>query len=101
MLPDKAKVKESLKNVVDPEIGLNIVDLGLVYYIEISDDGKVKIEMTMTSPMCPAADVILENTKHFAGLAEGVTSVDIVLVWDPPWDPKMMSEEGRAQMDFM
>ena len=101
MIPDKAKIKDALKNVVDPEIGMNIVDLGLIYYIEISDNGKIKIEMTMTSPMCPAADIILENTKHFAGLAEGVTGVEIVLVWDPPWGPEKMTEEGKAQMDFM
>ncbi|MBI4018696.1 MAG: DUF59 domain-containing protein [Candidatus Aenigmarchaeota archaeon] len=101
MIPDKDKIKEALKNVVDPEIGLNIVDLGLIYYIEIADDGKVKIEMTMTSPMCPAADIILENTKHFAKTVEGVNGIEIVLVWDPPWGPEKMSEEGKAQMDFM
>ena len=101
MIPDKEKIKKALKNVVDPEIGLNIVDLGLIYYIEISDDGKVRIEMTMTSPMCPAADMILENTKHFARTAEGVTAVEIALGWAPPWDPEKMSEEGKAQMDFM
>lgn len=98
---EKEKIKEALKNVIDPEIGLNIIDLGLVYYIEIFDSGVVRIEMTMTSPMCPATDQIMENTKHFAKTVEGVTDVEITLLWDPPWDPDKMTEEGKAQLDFM
>ena len=101
MMPSKEKITEALKNVTDPEIGINIVDLGLVYYMEISDNGAVRIEMTMTSPMCPAANEIIENTKTFAKGVDGVTSVEIVLVWDPPWGMERMTEEGKALLDFM
>jgi metal-sulfur cluster biosynthetic enzyme len=97
---DKEKVKEALKNVTDPEIGMNIVDLGLVYYIE-EEAGKLKIEMTMTSPMCPATEEIVENSKQFAKTVNGVKEVEIQLVWDPPWDPDKMTDEGKAQLDFM
>ncbi|MBI4014682.1 MAG: DUF59 domain-containing protein [Candidatus Aenigmarchaeota archaeon] len=101
MIPSKEKITEALKSVTDPEIGINIVDLGLVYYMEISDNGAVRIEMTMTSPMCPAADEIIENTKTFAKTVEGVTSVEVVLIWDPPWGMERMTKEGKALLDFM
>ena len=96
----KEEVKEALKNVTDPEIGMNIVDLGLLYFIEI-EDGNVKIEMTMTSPMCPATQEIMDNAKNFVEKLDKVKKVEIQLIWDPPWDPDKMTEEGKAQLDFM
>lgn len=93
-MPDKEKIIEALKEVYDPEIPINIVDLGLIYGVEIQD-GKVKIKMTLTAPGCPLAASIAEAVKYRVMDVEGVESVDVELVWDPPWNPSMISEEGK------
>jgi metal-sulfur cluster biosynthetic enzyme len=96
-------VREALKQVIDPELFVNIIDLGLVYVVDIQppgDDGKspVKIEMTMTSPACPAGPQLIQNSKQVVGGLEGVSEVEIKLVMIPPWTPDRMTEDARDQL---
>ena len=91
-------IREALRHVVDPEIGVNIVDLGLVYRIEV-EGGRVRIAMTMTSPTCPLADYLKDLvTSAIQQHVPDVLDVDISLEWEPPWDPDMMSDEARRQL---
>ena len=96
------KVREALKQVIDPELFVNIVDLGLIYEIKIAekDDGKsnVEVEMTMTSPACPAGPQLLGQSKDFVGRLEEVDEVDVKLVMDPPWTPDRMTEDAKDQL---
>ncbi len=96
------KIRESLKQVVDPELFVNIVDLGLIYEVKIDEtpEGKsnVAVEMTMTSPACPAAPQILGQSKDVVSRLEGVGEVDIRLVMQPPWTPDRMTEDARDQL---
>lgn len=95
-------VREELKKVIDPELFVNIVDLGLIYEIKIdeTDEGKsnVAINMTMTSPACPAGPQLLGQSKDFVGRIEGVGEVDVRLVMDPPWTPDRMTDDARDQL---
>lgn len=96
-------VREALKQVIDPELFVNIIDLGLVYVVDIQpagEDGKapVKIEMTMTSPACPAGPQLIQNSKQVVGAMEGVSDVEIKLVMIPPWTPDRMTEDARDQL---
>ena len=98
-------VRSALKNVFDPEIGLNIVDLGLVYNIDVEDGGKgVNVDMTLTTPACPAGPMILDNAKNeIAGLKDvypQLEDVNINLVWTPFWNPSMMSEDAREELGY-
>lgn len=87
-------VIRAIEPVLDPDVGLSIVGLGLVYGAEIMDDGKsVKVLMTLTSPACPAAPMILSQTKTAVEALEGVEEVTIDLVWEPPWDPRTMATD--------
>jgi metal-sulfur cluster biosynthetic enzyme len=88
-------VLEQLRQVIDPEIGCNIVDLGLVYSIAI-DGAKVRATMTLTTPGCPMHESIRQGAESALLLLEGVTDAEVVLVWDPPWHPSMMTDVGRA-----
>jgi metal-sulfur cluster biosynthetic enzyme len=94
--------REALKQVIDPELFINIIDLGLVYLVTIADteDGKqrVSVEMTMTSPACPAGPQLLQQSKNALGQLEGVGDVEIKLVMTPPWTPDRMTEEARDQL---
>jgi len=92
-LPTKEQIIEVLKPIHDPEIRIGIVDLGLVYDIIISDDGVVKVKMTLTTPACPYGDMLLAMVHREVEQLEGVTKVEVVLVWDPPWDPKGMCSD--------
>jgi metal-sulfur cluster biosynthetic enzyme len=96
------RIREALKNVVDPELFVNIIDLGLVYDVKIGDevDGKsnVAIEMTMTSPACPAGPQLLSQSQDAVRRLEGVGDVDVKLVMEPPWTPDRMTEEARDQL---
>ena len=96
------KVREALKQVIDPELFVNIVDLGLIYDVKIAeaDEGKsnVDVEMTMTSPACPAGPQLLGQSKQVVGNLEGVGEVDVRLVMDPPWTPDRMTEDARDQL---
>jgi len=92
-------IREALLHVVDPEIGVNIVDLGLVYRIEV-EGGRSRITMTMTSPTCPLADYLKDLvTSAIRQHVPDVVDVDINFEWEPPWDPDMMSDEARRQLD--
>jgi metal-sulfur cluster biosynthetic enzyme len=95
-------VREALKQVIDPELFVNIVDLGLIYEIKIAEteDGKsnVDVEMTMTSPACPAGPQLLGQSKQFVSGLENVGEVDVRLVMHPPWTPDRMTEDARDQL---
>ncbi len=94
------QVVNALKGCVDPEIGLNIVDLGLIQGIDIEESGNVKVRLTMTSPMCPVTSVILADAQLRLEHLEGIGTVDMDLVWDPAWSPEMISEEARMSMNI-
>ncbi len=94
----KEKVMEALKAVIDPEIGLDVVSLGLVYEVNISEEGDVDVKMTMTTPGCPLVGMITEDAKNILENLEGVKSVNVELVWDPPWTPDMIEPEVRARL---
>lgn len=93
----KEKVYEALKKVIDPEIGFNIVDLGLVYDVSV-DGGKVKISMTLSSPSCPLSGTILSWVESAVRNIEGVEDVDIELVWEPKWSIEMASDEVKKAL---
>ena len=86
------KIVAMLKTVYDPEIPVNVYDLGLIYKIDVSDNGEVALDMTLTAPNCPAADFIMEDIRQKVESVEGVTSATINLVFEPEWDKDMMSE---------
>jgi metal-sulfur cluster biosynthetic enzyme len=93
--------REALKQVIDPELFVNIVDLGLVYTVtvtEAEEKSNVSIEMTMTSPACPAGPQLLQNSKDALGRLEGVGTVEVKLVMTPPWTPDRMTEDARDQL---
>ena len=94
------RIVDVLKTVYDPEIPVNIWDLGMIYKIDVKDDGNVEVDMTFTAPNCPAADFILEDVRTKVESVEGVTSADINLVFEPAWDQSMMSEEARVELGF-
>jgi len=89
-------VRKALRAVKDPELNLNIIDLGLVYDIEVGGEGDVQVRMTLTSPGCPAGAEILQGVKEVAADLEGVRSVDVELVWEPYWTPERMDPRVRA-----
>ena len=89
-----------LRTVFDPEIPVNIYDLGLIYRIELKEDGVLEIDMTFTAPSCPAADFILEDVRQKVESVEGVSSADVQMVFEPAWDQSMMSEEARVELGF-
>jgi len=94
-----AAVREALRHVIDPEIGINIVDLGLVYDIDIQD-ARARVTMTMTSPACPLGDYLKDlSDSTIRQRVPGVQEVEIVLVWEPPWNPDMMAEEVRRRLE--
>lgn len=90
-----------LKTVYDPEIPVNIYDLGLIYKVDLQDDGDVSIDMTLTAPNCPAADFIMEDVRQKVDSVEGVNSSVINLVFEPEWDKDMMSEEAKLELGFL
>lgn len=90
-----------LKTVYDPEIPVNIYDLGLIYKIDLNEDGHLTIDMTLTAPNCPAVDFIVEDVRMKTASVEGVKSVDVEIVFDPPWDKDMMSEEAQLELGFL
>ena len=92
------RIVDVLKTVYDPEIPVNIYDLGLIYKIDVSDDGTVDIDMTFTAPTCPAADFILEDVRQKVDNLDGVKSATVNLVFEPAWDQSMLSEEARSEL---
>lgn len=93
----KTAILKALKNVMDPELGMNIVDLGFIYGVKIKG-GNVHIKMTMTTPMCPLLSSILEDAKNNVSMLKGVKNVEIELVWKPRWTPKKISPEARKTL---
>lgn len=91
-------IVEALKTVYDPEIPVNIYELGLIYDIDIQEDGAVKVKMTLTAPGCPVAGSLPGEVQAKVAGAPGVTSADVELVWDPAWNPSMMSEAARLEL---
>lgn len=92
------RIVDVLKTVYDPEIPVNIYDLGLIYRVEVSDDGQLEIDMTFTAPSCPAADFILEDVRSKVEAVNGVTSATVNMVFEPEWDKSMMTEEARVEL---
>ncbi len=103
--PPAPKVSEDavismLKTVFDPEIPVDIYELGLIYAVEIEDDGRVKVEMTLTTPSCPSAQELPSQVEESIRMVPGVTDVKVEVVWDPPWDQGRMSEDARLAMNM-
>ena len=102
---EKLKIEERivdmLKTVYDPEIPVNVYDLGLIYKIDFQENGDVSIDMTLTAPSCPAADFIMEDIRQKIESVEGVKSAQINLVFEPEWDKDMMSEEAKLELGFL
>lgn len=93
-------IYEALHNVYDPELGVNVIDLGLIYRIDVNEDGHATITMTFTVPGCPMHESIGEGVGAILQAIPGVTNCEIHLVWDPPWEPSRMTEEGRRMLGF-
>ncbi len=100
MDPRIDQIIENLKEVFDPEIPVNIYDLGLVYSVDIEGD-EAKILMTLTAPNCPAADMILADVEYMAKKVEGIESCKVEITFEPAWEKSMMSEEARLELGFM
>nr|WP_240319107.1 SUF system Fe-S cluster assembly protein [Acidibrevibacterium fodinaquatile] len=98
--PSEDAVIAAIATVYDPEIPVNIYELGLIYAIEIGDDGLVKIEMTLTAPACPSAQELPAQVEDAVAALPGVRGVSVETVWDPPWDPSRMSEEARLALNM-
>ena len=95
------KIVAMLKTVYDPEIPVNVYGLGLIYKIDVIDNGEVSIDMTLTAPNCPAADFIMEDIRQKIESIEGVSSATINLVFEPEWDKDMMTEEAKLELGFL
>jgi Predicted metal-sulfur cluster biosynthetic enzyme len=100
-LQTEEEIVRMLKTVYDPEIPINIYDLGMIYKIDVSDEKDVVIDMTFTAPNCPAADFILEDVRMKVESIEGIKNVTINLVFDPAWDKDMMTEEAKLELGFL
>jgi FeS assembly SUF system protein len=96
----KDKIIEEIKKIYDPEIPVNIYDLGLIYKIDVKDDKNITIDMTLTSPNCPVADSLPNNVKGNVLKIDGITDVKINLVWDPPWTKDKMSETAKIELNL-
>jgi FeS assembly SUF system protein len=95
------RVIEALRTVYDPEIPVNIFELGLVYKIDVDDQNVVHIDMTLTSPMCPVAETLPEEVKAKVEALDGVSAAMVKVVWDPPWNPSMMTEEAQLELGII
>ena len=101
ILETEGKIVEELKKVYDPEIPVNVYDLGLIYEIDITDDNTANIKMTLTAPNCPMVDMLLTDVENMVGTVEGIEKVNIELVFDPPWDKSMLSEEAKLDLGLL
>ena len=97
----EGKIVEALKNVYDPEIPVNIYDLGLIYEIEYTEEKEAKIEMTLTAPNCPLVDVLLSDVENAVNALEEVDKTSINLVFEPQWDKSMLSEEAKLELGLL
>ena len=98
--PAETAVVDAIATVYDPEIPVNIYELGLIYAVDINDAGDVKVEMTLTAPACPSAQELPEMVRSAVLTVPGVKNVTVETVWDPPWDPSRMSEEARLSLNM-
>ncbi len=102
---DPARVEEAviaaLKTVYDPEIPVNIYELGLIYGVEVTEDGRAEVRMTLTAPACPVAGALVEEVAEKAGRVEGVSTSHVELVWDPPWTPDNMSDAAKLELGML
>ena len=96
----KEKVINEIKKIYDPEIPVNIYELGLIYKIDVDNKNKVTVDMTLTTPNCPVAESLPKSVKDNIMKVEGVSEVDLKLVWDPPWDKSKMSEAARLELNL-
>ena len=96
----KNKVIEEIKKIYDPEIPVNIYELGLIYKVEVDGQNKVNVDMTLTSPNCPVAESLPKEVKDSIMNVEGVKDITLDLVWDPPWDKSMMSEAAKLELNL-
>ena len=96
----KEKIIEEIRKIYDPELPVNIYDLGLIYDIEVKDEKIVIIKMTLTTPNCPVAESLPKEVKEGAMQVEGIEDVDLELVWDPPWNKEMMSEAAKLELNL-
>jgi len=99
-MPTENEVLEVLKQVDDPEIGVNVVDLGLVYAVDIHETGEVDVKMTLTAPGCPMHGTISRTAEMAVETLDGVKQAKVEIVWDPPWTPERLSDEGRRLLGF-
>jgi FeS assembly SUF system protein len=97
----RASVVDVLKTVYDPEIPVDIWELGLIYDLSVDEKGEVAIRMTLTSPMCPVAETLPEEVKTKIEALDGVTGAEVNVVWDPPWNPGMMTEEAQLELGII
>ncbi len=95
------KIIEAIRTIYDPEIPVNIFELGLIYKVDVEDDNRVRIDMTLTSPHCPVAEILPDEVRQKVHAVDGVTDAEVDVVWDPPWNPSMMSEEAQLELGFM
>ncbi len=95
------KIIEQICTVYDPEIPVNIYELGLIYEVKVEDEGKAHVLMTLTAPACPAAEILPEEVKQKSLEVEGIEEVEVELTFDPPWSKEMMSEEALLELGFM
>jgi FeS assembly SUF system protein len=95
------KIVVVLKNIYDPEIPVNIYELGLIYEVKVEESGKVYVQMTLTTPNCPVAESLPEQVKEEISYLTGVTEVDLEITFDPPWDHEMMTEEAKLELGLL
>jgi FeS assembly SUF system protein len=95
------RIIEALRTVYDPEIPVNIYELGLIYKIDIEDDDRVLLEMTLTSPHCPVAETLPGEVEQKVAAVDGVSGCEAKVVWDPPWNPSMMTEEAQLELGMI
>jgi len=96
----KSQVIEEIKKIYDPEIPVNIYELGLIYKVEVDEKNKVNVDMTLTSPNCPVAESLPNEVKENIKKVEGVSDVNLNLVWEPPWDKDKMSEAAKLELNL-
>jgi metal-sulfur cluster biosynthetic enzyme len=99
-MPSREQIFDALRVVEDPELGMDIVELGLVYDVEVADEGKVKVTYTLTSMGCPVGPMIEQEISETIASMEGVSEVESDLTWDPPWSPDKMSEDAKFVLGF-
>jgi metal-sulfur cluster biosynthetic enzyme len=99
-MPTAEAIRKAIRAVKDPELNLNIIDIGLVYDVEVDEAGDVRVEMTLTSPGCPSGAEIIGDVKRVVGDVEGVRSVEVELVWEPYWTPEKMDPRVRTFLGF-